>query len=224
MFVLIGYLFGMCLVFANPPFHSNDEDRHFYNSYFLSTGQFHPVQHGDEIGGYLPKALYEVCAAYQGIPFAKGARINSESLKKMKAVPLNETETQFYDNPTYMINPFPYGPFVIGIWIAKAVNANPIHLLWGARIAGLLVFLIIVFFAIRIMPVHKYVLFALALSPMTLFQAASVTYDVLSISLSFLLVALALRLAFQEEKVGKRGIALFLLSPCCSRLQSPGIF
>jgi uncharacterized membrane protein len=210
LFVAIGYLFGLCLVFANPPFHSNDEDRHFYDSYFLSTGRVRPLQRDNQIGGYLPYNLYGVTAMFQGIPFDRGARINPVKLRELKAVPLSQDSTIFYDNPSFGNNPIAYVPFAIGIRIAKAVNSNPVHLLWGARIAGLIAFLIIVFFAIRIMPVHKYVLFALALNPMTLFQAASVTYDVLNISLSFLLIALALKYAFQEKQVRTREIALFL--------------
>jgi uncharacterized membrane protein len=210
LFLVIGYLFGLSLVFANPPFHSNDEDRHFYNSYFLSTGQIRPVQQEQKIGGYLPYNLYYVCAAFQGIPFSNGARIFPAKFKELKSVPLRESATVFYDNPSYQTNPVPYIPFAIGIWIAKGVNSNPIHLLWGARIAGLIVYLLIVFYAIKSIPVHKYVLFALALTPMTLFQAASVSYDVMSFSLSFLLIALALKYAYQDKQVRTREIAIFL--------------
>lgn len=224
LFLAIGYLFGLCLVFINPPFHSNDEDRHFYNSYFLSTGQVRPVQQGNQIGGYLPKNLYDVSAQYQGIPFGYGARINPANLRAMKSVPLNESAKMFYDNPSYQINPVSYIPFVIGIWAAKMVNSNPVHLLWGARIAGLVAFLCIVFFAIKIMPVHKHVLLALALNPMTLFQAASVTYDVMSFSLSFLLVALALKYAFGENRMSRGAIALFLLVALVHYFAKPGYF
>jgi uncharacterized membrane protein len=224
LFLVIGYLFGLSLVFANPPFHSNDEDRHFYNSYFLSTGHIRPVQHDNQIGGYMPYNLYAVSATFQGIPFAGGVRIVPAKFKELKSVPLNEPSKIFLDNPSYQSNPVPYIPFAVGIRIAKIVNLNPIHLLWGARIAGLIAYLCIVFFAIKIMPVHKYVLFALALNPMTLFQAASVTYDVMSTSLSFLLLALSLKYAFQDKQVRTRDVAFFL---CVALLQSfakPGYF
>ena len=224
LFVVIGYLFGLSLVFANPPFHSNDEDRHFYNSYFLSTGQIRPVQHENQIGGYLPYNLHEVCETFQGIPFNKGARISPAKLKEMKSVPLRDSVKVFYDNPSYRTNPVPYMPFVIGIWIARAVNSNPIHLLWGARIAGLIVYLLIVFYAIKIIPVHKYVLLAVALTPMTLFQAASVGYDVLSMSLSFLIIALALKYAFQEKKIQTRQVVLFLCIVLLHCFAKPGYF
>jgi uncharacterized membrane protein len=224
LFVVIGYLFGLSLVFANPPFHSNDEDRHFYNSYFLSTGQIRPIQHENQIGGYLPYNLYQVSAAYQGIPFDRGAKINPARLRELKAVPLNEASKIFYDYSSSQTNPIPYIPFAIGIRIAKAVNSNPVHLLWGARIAGLIAFLSIVFFAIKIMPVHKFVLFALALNPMTMFQAASVTYDSLSISLSFLIIALVLKYAFQEKQIRTGDIALFLFVATLQCFAKPGYF
>jgi len=224
LFVMIGYLFGLSLVFANPPFHSNDEDRHFYNSYFLSTGQIRPVQHENQIGGYLPSNLYNVSATFQGIPFYSGARIFPAKLKELKSVRLDESSTMFYDNPSYRTNPVPYLPYAAGILIARIVNSNPINLLWGARCAGLLAFLCIVFFAIRIMPVHKFLLFALALNPMTLYQAASVTYDAMSVSLSFLLVALALNYAFQERQIRVGQIVLFLFVAIVHCFAKPGYF
>lgn len=224
LFLFIGYIFGMLLVYSNPPFHSNDEDRHFYNAYFLSKGQVRPLQRENQIGGYLPVSIYNVAASYQGIPFDEGYKINRAKLKEVSRVPLNEAETMFYDNPSYQVNPFPYLPFVAGIWIAKIVNSNPIHLLWGARIAGLVVFLFIVFFAIKIIPIHKYMLLALALNPMTIFQAASVTYDVLTISLSFLIIALALRYACQEKQLRFHGIAFFLIVAIIFCYAKPGYF
>lgn len=211
LFLIIGYVFGLLLVFANPPFHSNDEDRHFYNAYFLSTGRTGAAQRGRKIGGYLPSNLQDVVTAYQGIPFRKGVKISEKMLDKVSRIPLQESSLRFYDNPSYMLNPVSYVPFVAGIWIAKFVNSNPIHLLWGARIAGLLSFLCIVFFAIKATPIHKHVLAALALNPMTLFQATSVSYDVLFLSLSFLLISLALKYAYRERPIGVRDWIVFLM-------------
>lgn len=224
LFLLIGYVFGFLLIYSNPPFQSNDEDRHFYNAYLLSTGQITPVQNKNQVGGYLPKNLYAVSDMYQGIPFSTGAKINYKMLKELSAVPLNKEAQEFYDNSSYRINPVSYFPFIIGIKAAALINSNPIHLLWGARIAGLLTFLLIVFFAIKIIPVHKWVLFAVALSPMTIYQATSVSYDVLCLSLSFLIIALALKYAFMESKLRAGDIALYCLAVLLQSSTKSGYF
>ncbi len=222
--VLIGYVFGLALIFANPPFQSNDEDRHFFNSYYLSTGQLGPTQLDNRVGGYLPYNLLYVTDVFQGIPYYRGAKIVQVTFRELTSVPLNETRKIFYDNPTYEINPVPYLPFAAGILITKLINSNPVHLLWGARIVGLLAFLSIMYFAIKVIPCHKYVLLALALSPTTLFQAASVTYDSMSFAFSFLLAALALKFAFQDRPLRTRDIALYCVIAILQTCSKPGYF
>ncbi|HUI90750.1 MAG TPA: DUF2142 domain-containing protein [Chitinivibrionales bacterium] len=224
LFLFIGYICGMLMVYSNPPFHSNDEDRHFYNSYFLSTGQVPPRQHEGQIGGYLPVNLFYISESFQGIPFNIGYKINRAKLKELECTPLQEQTKVFYDNPSYQINPVPYTPFVIGIWSAKIINSNPIHLLWGARIAGLIFYLLIVYMAIKFIPIHKCVMMALALNPMTLFQAASVTYDVMNISLSFLIVALALRYALREKQIRKAEMMIYVFISLIYCFAKPGYY
>jgi uncharacterized membrane protein len=210
-FLVIGFVFGLMLVYANPPWQTNDEDRHFYNAYLNSVGVFTPQQNGDLSGAYLPATLLRITESFQGIPYRDGQKLKHDIIQSSASMPLMETEKTFYPHPGAGANPFPYAPFILGIWISKAINSNPIHLQWGARIAGLITFLVFVFFAIRIIPIHKYVLFALALSPMTLFQAASVTYDVLCMSFSFLVFALAVRYTFKEGIVTLRELLIFVL-------------
>lgn len=224
VFLVAGYVFGLAFVFANPPFHSNDEDRHFYNAYLLSRCQIRPEYRESKVGGFLPQNLYAVSQQFQGIPFQNKARLNHRMLEDLKALPLDEGSEMFYDNPLYRNNPLPYIPFAIGIRIAMLVNPNPIHLLWGARIAGLVFFLAAVVFAIRLAPAHKYVLLILALSPMTLFQAASVTYDVMHLALTFLIVAFAFALAVREKRIGTAEIIAYLLATMAYNSIKPGYF
>ena len=58
-FLVIGLLFGMKLVFSNPPWQSNDEDRHFYNSWYYANGYFKPTAHDGKIGNAMPKKIYQ---------------------------------------------------------------------------------------------------------------------------------------------------------------------
>ena len=223
-FLAIGLLFGLMLIFVNPPFQSNDEDRHFYNSYFVSTGQVLPRQQGDMIGGSLPVSVLDISAALQGIAFANGTKVSEARLRDATRVPLAPAQQRFYNNPNYDINPAPYLPFVTGIWMGRALDASPIGLLRFARFMGLLTFLALVFMAIRVMPVHKYVLLAVALTPTTLFQATSITYDVASTALGFLIVALCVSFALREAPLSNRELGTLILLAVLHRFAKNGYF
>ena len=223
-FLVIGLVFGLMLIFVNPPFQSNDEDRHFYNSYFVSTGQIPPRQQGNMIGGLLPVSVLDTSASLQGIAFASGAKVSEARIREARRVPLAPTQQRFYDNPNYSLNPVPYLPFVAGIWMGRALDAGPIGILRFARLMGLLTFLALVFTAIRVMPVHKYVLMAVALTPTTLFQATSVTYDAASNALGFLILALCVSFALRDAPLSNRELGALVLLAVLHRFAKNGYF
>ena len=68
-FLAIGLFFGMKLVFINPPWQTNDEDRHFYNSWNYANGLFKPEIKGNSVGTPLPKELFNQVSSFQGIRF-----------------------------------------------------------------------------------------------------------------------------------------------------------
>src|SRR5262245_35369643 len=122
-FLAIGLVFGLILIYTNPPFQSNDEDRHFYNSYFASTGQITPRQNGDQIGGFLPTNLLNVTKSFQRLRF-DNTKLSHGRVSSIATTPLAPESTTFYNNPNYSIPPVPYLPFVVGIWISRAIDSN----------------------------------------------------------------------------------------------------
>jgi uncharacterized membrane protein len=79
---------------------------------------------------------------------------------------------------------------------------------------NLLVSIILVFLAIKTIPIAKWLFFFLGIMPMTLYQFSSLSYDALTIGISFLLTATILNYALNNEKrIGPHElIILFLLS------------
>jgi uncharacterized membrane protein len=201
LFILVALLFGVLFSFLNPPAQSNDEDRHFYNAFSRSEGKMLPEKNGDQVGYMIPKSVIQTISAYQGINFPAGDKILKKTIDNYSEVILSPNNREFYNHPNYSINPIPYLPYMIGINIGKIINSNPMSLLWSARISGLIFYIIIIFFTIRTIPVFKGVVMLLALSPMALYQASSVTYDVMSISLAFLLFSMYVKFALVEKEV-----------------------
>ncbi|MDR2874040.1 MAG: DUF2142 domain-containing protein [Methanobrevibacter sp.] len=71
---------------------------------------------------------------------------------------------------------------------------------------NLLIYCVIVYFAIKIIPVQKYLLLLIALMPMTLYQDSSISSDSLIFVLSFLTIAIFLYLSLVKEKIERKNV------------------
>ena len=160
----------------------------------------------------MPKELFNQATSFQGIRFTAESKLNKENIKIDEEVVYNKDDTFFYKNPNYDINPIGYIPSIIGVKLGELYKQNPIVVHWWARAFGLFAYLLIVFFAIRIMPVHKNVMMLVALAPMSLYQASSVTYDTLCNASTFLMIACILKWLWQKEEVTIRELGLFFLA------------
>ncbi len=96
--------------------------------------------------------------------------------------------------------PIPYITSALIIFIGKFFELSPLDLIHVERLLNLLFYSLIVYKAIKLTPVHKWVFFLLALMPMTLYEAASLSADSFTISICFLLIALFFKFAFDQEK------------------------
>jgi uncharacterized membrane protein len=83
------------------------------------------------------------------------------------------------------------------------LNVKPLWLFYLGRIAGLLAGIALTFFAIRIIPFHKWTLTAIALLPPVAFSRSTLDADQFTIGLAFLFLALALREATARGPMGK---------------------
>jgi uncharacterized membrane protein len=199
IFLTLGIIFGLFFVFKNPPWQSNDEDRHFMHTYFIAHGYIFPDQGVNKIGGPLPVNLVDVIARLQGIRFSETVKLSATKMKDAANIKLDEKNKQFYHNNSYNINPVGFIPGAIGVFIGQFINDNPIWLGWWARIGCLAGYLTVIFFAIKNIPIFKNVIFFYALTPMCLYQGSSVTYDSIEIALTFLIFGLVLKFALDKE-------------------------
>lgn len=200
-FLLLGTVFGILMVFVNPPLQVPDEPNHLYRIYQLSTGKVVGERQGDYAGGEVPISLSKFEADYEDIKFNHANKIFFwGSLKEQLRLKLNRNEShfvQFYNTALY--SPVPYVPSAIGFVILKPFNPPPIILLYFGRILTLATFLVITFLAIRMIPILKWVLTLVALMPMVLNQAASLSADAVTISLTLLFLAVVMKNIFAKR-------------------------
>lgn len=130
-FLVIGLFFGMKLVFVNPPWQTNDEDRHFYNSWNYANGYFKPEINDKRVGNPMPKELFNQGSSFQGIRFTAESKINKENIKTAKEIIYNKDDTFFYNNPNYHINPIGYIPAIIGVKFGELYKKIPLSCTGG---------------------------------------------------------------------------------------------
>jgi uncharacterized membrane protein len=206
VFIIIGLIFGLIFVFITPPFQVPDEYAHFYRAYQVSDGGLISEKNDNRIGGMLPESLQTIMP-----PYIKLQR-NSENKQQFKNIsaaldlPLNPKNQTFYGFAnTALYSPIPYLTQSIGINIGKFLNLSPLILLYLGRISNLIIWIVIISFAIKITQICKWLFVILALTPMSLFLASSLSPDCLTNALSFLTISIFLYYSLGKKEVIKQG-------------------
>jgi len=200
-FLIIALVWGILTVFITPPFQAPDEPHHFYRSYYLSCGNLATPSTNDVIGDSLPASLQTLAHRYTHIPFHPRQKTNVAEILSGFSIPLDTDNKNFcsFPNSSHYL-PIPYLPQTISLLIPRLLELPPLYLLYFGRLGNLLIWILLVYMAIRIIPFHKRVLCCIAFLPMSLFQVASLSTDAPTYGLAFLLVAMIFRIAFLNEK------------------------
>ncbi len=201
IFLIISILYGVLLVAVYPPFQGPDENSHYYRIHKLSQFKIIATQNSDGItGDYVEKSLPQTMhEAGQGVGFKKKKRIDIAQNLKLMANPIHNDEPVFVYMPAAVYSPVPYIPQIAGVTIGKIMFESPILLMYMGRLFNLAVWIVLVFFAIKIIPIFKNVMMLLALTPMSISQSATLSVDGVTNGLSFLLMAVILNIAYTEK-------------------------
>lgn len=144
-------------------------------------------------------------------PFKAGRKLHKENVLSLFRQPLTNQRSYliFFPN-TALHSPHLYIPQVAGIALGRIMAYPPIALMYMGRFFNLLAWLCLIYIAISIIPVQKWLLLLLALTPTSLFQASSLSADALTNGLSFLLIAVFLHYAYSGMTVTRSLIAALL--------------
>ncbi|MDD8025026.1 MAG: DUF2142 domain-containing protein [Acidobacteriota bacterium] len=220
VFRVLAPVFGLLFLFLTPPFQVPDEPEHFDRAYQLSEarilGRIDASGERPRAGGVLPKSLQDAAALAMGdIPHDENAKVDRTALRKALAVPLEPRDRAFLEFPsTVLYSPVPYLPQAAAAGWGRLAAARPLVLLYIMRLANWLSWILLVGAAIKTTPIFKWVFLLLALTPMSLAQAASASADAFANGTAFLFIALVLRAALgPEPSVGRRTrLALMVLA------------
>jgi uncharacterized membrane protein len=197
-FIACGLIFGTLFTLLNPPFQVPDESAHWWRAISIACGTIVATPH-DTLSVSVIKIVQRFHTELH-ILVGSDNKLKKEHILSLFPVPLNpDIKIPFMMLSADLYNPIPYLPQIPGICIGYLMNMPPLVIFYFCRLLNLLVWLSLVYAAIRIAPLCRWGLFTLALMPMTIHQAASCSADSFSIGVSFLCIAVTLRFACAEN-------------------------
>lgn len=220
LFICLSVIFGLLLVFLVAPFQTPDENSHFKKAYVISKGQIFPSYKDGIYGFELPvnmTSYIDKCTENMG---DRDAKVNYSEVVISDRLAADYGVTEQNNFSTADTNPFAHFIQAIGIVIGKIFwrltrdnNGSAVYLLYFARIANLIFYTFIVAWAIKITPVLKKTMCAIALMPMSLSLAASCSYDALLVSLTCLSFAYIMNILLKKDEwyIEKRTLVLMII-------------
>jgi uncharacterized membrane protein len=205
--ILFLLIFGLPMIVFIPPGAGYDEEDHLVRVWELSAFSFIPGEMSPQELKY-PTVFRDFAYRQQG---SKGTldsrfwqRYTWASLSE-KGFVRRELNTKSVYSPALL---FPQA-MTMRI-LGRSVNLSTLPVFYLSRLANLLSYLVLTWLAVRLMPFGKWILFVLVISPMALFQAATITPDAISNGIGFLFIAGCLRVA-RDQEIGWRHVGSLVL-------------
>ena len=198
----LALLGGLAIAVLTPPMAGGDERDHFTRAYQISQGDLLTTRHDGVYGAYLPRTY----------PSEVQALTVDSFLDRDRTAFLHHLgDPAPHGPPTFVAvgNAASYGPgayaaYAVAIAVGRLFGLSALALLYLARVAGVVVYASLLALAVRRLPVHRWVLVACGLIPAALNQASTVSADGVTMVLSFLLVAEAIRLVVDPQRPSRR--------------------
>lgn len=185
-FVAIALGVGLAGIAIVAPLNGWDEQTHFLNAVRFGHGQLRYERERTEAGAtvrgfWFDRTIVDYVAEQRGAQ----PTITEPSRPRQAFL---QVERASYP-------PASYGPAIAAVWLTRVAGRGPKTQLYAARLAQLLAYIALVAIALVVLPCARPALAVLALWPMAIMQATTVSADTLATALSFVVVACAAQLA-----------------------------
>ncbi len=203
--IVVLFVLGVVTVFATPLSAGYDEETHFVRAWEMAHLYFIP---NEQLGAKLPfPALYWELS-YRRQPIVDAVPPGFWS--KYGALPIDahdyvyaNVETRSVYNPLLLL---PQALTLRYLGLSLKLPALPVY--YACRLVGLLSYMLLAWLGVRLIPYGKWLLALLAVSPMALYQAATISTDTISNGIFFLFLGAALAIASRQELTWVHWLAL----------------
>ncbi|MBC7770966.1 MAG: DUF2142 domain-containing protein [Pyrinomonadaceae bacterium] len=191
---------GTVMTFLTPPFQAPDEPNHFFRALSISEGQVHPIRTPDRVGAYVNEGqIAWTFRLHAEIPNHPDRKCSIELLRSNLDV-TPDPRPNFADLPNTATNsPVCYLPHVAGLLIGRTCGLPMLYSFYLGRFLCMVVCVALCHWACRQLPLGRLPFVMIALSPMVLFLAASLSADSLTFALSCAFCARVLNLSSGES-------------------------
>lgn len=210
LFVVLALIFGLTLAIINPPFFGIDERAHYLRAYQIAQGDVLPTTVGKDHqpGAYLPTNLTRlvntstanltdtITNPRTNLINRKYAELSKYSVyyhSYFSTQKINDYVSDDQLSGTFSYNPVAYSGLALGVKVGEIFRLPILYNMYLTRIFGLLTFIVIVYYAIKLAPRYKWFIVAIALLPVTLFQASTISIDGVMCAVAFLLFGLLIK-------------------------------
>ena len=228
VFLYIGLVLGMMYIFIVPIGGVPDEQAHWYKSYEVSLGHFKSDKNEDGYGGrVLPSKIKGVITldnsseSQEGMNYIFEDSIKDLDIRYEESKKLDESKTEFIEFSNTAIYPaISYLPQAAGIAITRIFTDSIRVQAYAARIVNFLVYMSVMYFAFKILPKKKNLLFLIAFLPICIQEAASMSLDGTVMAVTTLLISYTLSLMYPENIDRKINIKDIIILGICSIIVS----
>lgn len=202
-FLLLSIPFGLAFVFLQPPNFKPDEPHHLFRTIDIANGQLMPLKDDNHLSKiFVPRVAIELNGLYIN---------NLSKVDEYLDLKADYSDTCLVSSTAASYSPVSYIFSTSGILIGKMLSLSWIWTFVLARLFNFIVYLIVGFYAIKIMPFCKLLVFTLLLNPMVLHQATAISGDVLLNSISIIYLAYLLHLKYKKISITSTNIILLFL-------------
>lgn len=202
-FLLVAGILGVAFILILPVGQSPDDIMHFRRAYGITEGVLIPsvINENGGVGSAVPADTEEVLETFPE------AGHYGEVVEELGSGVVEKTE-QAYNN-TALYNFVCYIPQSLAIMIGKMFGFSTAGLAYFARIFNFVLWMVLIYFAIKLIPKFKKIVLFIALLPITLQEATSLAPDALAIGLGIFLISYVVYLAYgRKEKLSRKELAL----------------
>jgi uncharacterized membrane protein len=236
LFVITASVFGIFFVFTTPLLWGSDETSHVGRVYQISHGHvFARVVHqgysGYGFGGTIPSNLMRVVNyvntdfnvnTHQVIPGVKWVDQPAD-YKTFYKLPLSGRQLEYNFSNTATYPPVAYIPSVIGFKVAELFKLHIGPTIYLTRIFGLAFYIAAIAYVLRALRPWriKWLIFSVALLPMALFQASVINADIVTNTLTLILVGLLIKALLVPVRLSRLETTILVISVLCLPVVKP---
>ena len=221
-FLVIALTYGIAIMLLTPPYQVPDEIHHFYRAYQVSERHFKPIQKDQRLGGEIPVAITNSTVDMLKVRWSAVRQTSYTEIDDDFNIPLLPDEKDFVDFPnTALYSPISYIPQAFAIAVLRKLNLPLLYIFYGARLFTFLVWVIGIFYVLKMLPLFKWLFALLALLPMSLYINSSLSADSVTNSLAFISIAYILKCAFSKNQFTHRNfiiLSLLTLLLACAKI------